>query len=79
MAQTVDWNWDAETTTTANGMFTILQSFKMVVTLVILKNTLDIVKSLASKLQQRDMDIFFTLKMISEVISNIHALRSNMH
>ena len=73
LAQTVEWSWDAETTTKANGMFTLLQSFKTVVTFVILKNTLDYVKSLASKLQQRDMDI------IDEVISNIHALRSNIN
>ena len=59
-------------------MFTLLQSFKTVVTFVILKNTLDYVKSLASKLQQRDMDIYFALKIIDEVISNIHALRSNI-
>ena len=78
LAQTVEWNWDAETTTKANGMFTLLQSFKTVVTFVILKNTLDYVKSLASKLQQRDMDIYFALKMIDEVISNILALRSNI-
>ena len=78
LAQTVEWSWDAETTTKANGMFTLLQSFKTVVTFVILKNTLDYVKSLASKLQQRDMDIYFALKMIDEVISNIHALRSNI-
>ena len=50
----------------------------MVVTFVILKNTLDYVKSLGSKLQQRDMDIYFALKMIDEVTSNIHALRSNI-
>ena len=54
LAQTVEWSWrDAETTTKANGMFTLLQSFKTVITFVILKNTLDYVKSLASKLQQR--------------------------
>ena len=47
-------------------MFTLLQSFKTVGTFVILKNTLDYVKSLASKLQQRDMDIYFALKMIDD-------------
>jgi hypothetical protein len=62
LAQTVESSWDAETTTKANGMFTLQQSFKTVVTFVILKNTLDYVKSLASKLQQRDIDIYFALK-----------------
>ena len=78
LAQTIEWSWDAETTTKANGIFTLLQSFKTVLTFVILNNTLDYVKSLASKLQQRDMDIYLALKMIDEVISNIHALRSNI-
>ena len=78
LAQTVEWNWDAETTTKGNGMFTLLQSFKTVVTFVVLKNTLDYVKSLASKLQKRDVDIYFAFKMIDEVISNIHALLSNV-
>ena len=27
LAQTVEWSWDAETTTKANGMFTLQQSF----------------------------------------------------
>ena len=61
LAQTVEWNWDAETTTKGNGMLTLLQSFKTVVTFVVLKNTLDYVKSLASKLQKRDVDIYILL------------------
>ena len=58
-------------------MFTLLQILKRL-TFVILKNTLDYVKSLASKLQQQDMDIYIALNMIYEIISNIHALRSNI-
>ena len=42
------------------------------------KNTLDEVKTLASKLQKRDQDIFEAYMMADEVIGNIKSVRKNI-
>ena len=42
------------------------------------KNTLDEVKTLASKLQKRDQDIFEAYMMVDEVIGNIKSVRKNI-
>ena len=41
-------------------------------------NTLDEVKTLASKLQKRDQDIFEAYMMVDEVIGNIKSVRKNI-
>ena len=42
------------------------------------RNTLDEVKTLASKLQKRDQDIFEAYMMVDEVIGNIKSVRKNI-
>ena len=42
------------------------------------RNTLDEVKTLASKLQKRDQDIFEAYMMADEVIGNIKSVRKNI-
>ena len=42
------------------------------------ENILDEVKTLASKLQKRDQDIFEAYMMVDEVIGNIKSVRKNI-
>ena len=42
------------------------------------KNILDELKTLASKLQRRDQDIFEAYMMVNEVIGNIKSVRKNL-
>ena len=45
---------------------------------IVTRNTLDEVKTLASKLQKRDQDIFEAYMMADEVIGNIKSVRKNI-
>ena len=53
-------------------------SFQTVVVFIATRNTLDEVKTLASKLQKRDQDIFEAYMMADEVIGNIKSVRKNI-
>ena len=53
-------------------------SFQTVVVFIATKNILDEVKTLASKLQKRDQDIFEAYMMVDEVIGNIKSVRKNI-
>ena len=53
-------------------------SFQTVVVFIATRNTLDEVKTLASKLQKRDQDIFEAYMMVDEVIGNIKSVRKNI-
>ena len=53
-------------------------SFQTVVVFVATKNILDEVKTLASKLQKRDQDIFEAYMMFDEAIGNIKSVRKNI-
>ena len=52
------WNWDKDTITKSQGLKASLFSSQTVVVFIATKNILDEVKTLASKPQKRDQDIF---------------------
>ena len=54
-------------------------SFQTVVVFIATENILDEVKTLASKLQKRDQDIFEAYMMVDEVIGNIKSFRKNIN
>ena len=58
------WNWDSDTKTTAHGMKSILQSFRVIARFTILKNSLDYLKGLSNKLQRIYIDVFEAYIMI---------------
>ena len=53
-------------------------SFQTVMVFIATENILDEVKTLASKLQKRDQDIFEAYMMVDEVIGNIKSVRKNI-
>ena len=77
-SSTGSWNWDKDTITKAQGLKASLLSFQTVVVFVATKNILDEVKTLASKLQKRDQDIFEAYMMVDEVIGNIKSVWKNI-
>ena len=77
-SSTWSWNWDKDTITKAQGLKASLLSFQTVVVFIATRNTLDEVKTLASKLQKRDQDIFEAYMMADEVIGNIKSVRKNI-
>ena len=77
-SSTGSWNWDKDTITKAQGLKASLLSFQTVVVFIATKNTLDEVKTLASKLQKRDQDIFEAYMMVDEVIGNIKSVWKNI-
>ncbi|CAH3107317.1 unnamed protein product [Pocillopora meandrina] len=74
----LSWNWDKDTITKAQGLKASLLSFQTVVVFIATRNTLDEVKTVASKLQKRDQDIFEAYMMADEVIGNIKSVRKNI-
>ena len=74
-----DWKWDRPTKVQAQGLKASLSSFQTIAVFIITKNVLDEVKSIASKLQKCEQDIYEAYTMISTVIENISATRSNIN
>lgn len=71
-----NWNWDKDTQIKAQGLKASLSSFQTISTFIITKNIMDEVKSLSSKLQKRDQDVFEALKMVNSVIQELKKIRS---
>ena len=72
------WNWDKDTRVKAQGLKAALCSFQTIAVFFISKNVLDEVKSLASKLQKRDQDIYEAYSMADAVINRVKAIRSSI-
>lgn len=75
-SQEGNWNWDTDTRLKAQGLKASLSSFQTIATFIITKNVLDEVKSIASKLQKREQDIYDAYSMISDVIESIDTTRT---
>jgi len=71
-------NWDSHLKTTAHGLKSSLQSFGVIVGFTVLKNSLDDLKDLPTKLQRRDIDAFEAYTMIDNIRSEIQCLRDDI-
>ena len=72
------WNWDRETKVKAQGLKAALTSFQTLAVFLITKNILDEVKTLASKLQKRNQDIYEACKIVHVMIESLKTLRVNI-
>ena len=66
-----NWNWDSDTRVKAQRLKASLSSFQTLAVLLITKNVLDEVKSLAAKLQKWDQDIYEAYRMVDAVIDRV--------
>lgn len=69
------WSWDRDTKMRAAGLLVNLKSSDTIVSFMIVKNALEVVKPLATKLQKRDRDVIDAYGMIDSTISRLRALR----
>ena len=72
------WDWDRDTIVKAQGMKSALSSFQTIAVFIITKNILDMVKSLAIKLQHIDQDVLDAYRMIDEVVQGIRDTRPSI-
>lgn len=72
------WSWDAETKAKAQGLLSFFEKFSSSVLAIVLRNALNYVRPLASKLQKSDIDIYQAYQMIGEVISSLEDLQTNI-
>ena len=59
-----DWDWDANTKVKAQGLLHSLKSGQQIISFLVAKNSLEFVKSLATKLQKKDQGILQAYNMI---------------
>ena len=63
---------------TARGMLAHLASPQHIVSFCVAKNTLEVVKVLATRLQKRYQDIYQACSLIDEVLDRTDSLRVNV-
>ena len=73
----LNWSWDNESKSKAQGFLSYFEKFSTSVVLITLRNALNFVKPLASKLQKSDLDIWQAYEMIDTVITSLDELQTN--
>ena len=76
---TADWDWDANTKVKAQGLLHSLKSGQQIISFLVAKNSLELVKPLATKLQKKDQDIVQAYNMIDTTVDNVQELRKNIY
>ena len=76
-----DWptQWDQETRTKAQGLLASLRNFSNIVAFIVARNELHTVKPMATKLQQRDLDVYEAYALIDRTRAKITNMRSDIH
>ena len=73
-----DWNWDNETKSRAQGLLCNIRNFETLVAVVTMKNILEPLRGITTKLQKRDLDILEAYNDIDQIIKDVKALRTNI-
>ena len=73
----IDWSWDGETITRANGFLFQLQSPLFLVSFQILIQVLQILRELTVKLQLKVLDVASAYKSGDKIVTRLKSLRSN--
>ncbi len=71
VSQEGSWNWNSDTKTKAQGLKNSLSSFQTIATFIITKNVLDEVKSIASKLQKCEQDVYEAYTMVKLLLRTL--------
>ena len=72
------WSWDKDNKIRAQGLETRMRSSSHIIAFFVAKNTLEIVKPIAVKLQKREQDVIQAYSMIDSAIDEIHSLRADI-
>ena len=71
----LDWSWDADTKTKANGLLHAICSFEFIVTILCVLKILTVIKPISIKLQKKTNDIVQAYSMVREVLQELQAIR----
>ena len=72
------WIWDKETVSKAPGLFAACRRFDHLVAFAVLYNGWEPLKSLVTKLQKRNQDIYEAYQMIDQVIDDLGETKDNI-
>lgn len=72
------WQWDKKTITIAQGLLNTLKSGSHLISFIIAKHVLELIKPLAVKLQRRDQDIVQAYAMIDMTKANVTEMRKKI-
>ena len=73
-----DWDWDANTKVKAHGLLHTMKPGQHIISFLVTKNSLELIKPLAIKLQKKDQDIVQAFNMIDTTIDHVKELRKNI-
>ena len=73
-----NWNWDADSRSTANGLRRTFTSFDHIVAFTLSKEILEPMRPIAESLQGRLQEVYFGFKKDDEVTKFYHHLRENV-
>lgn len=72
----IDWNWDSETTTKANGYLFQLESSSFLICFKILLKVLCYLREITIKLQMEAIDVAYAYKQVCVVVTTLKDMRS---
>ena len=73
-----DWAWDRETKDRANGIASCLKGFEIIASFVVQKSALYPLKSIAAKLQRRELDVYEAYQRIYDTLALIQQYRNEI-
>ena len=73
----IDWSWDGETITEANGFLFQLESPIFLVSFQILIQFFQILRVVTVNLQRKPSDVVCAYKMVKEVVTTLKSIRTN--
>ena len=73
-----DWAWDRETKDKANGIASCLKRFENIASFLVQKSALYPLKSIAAKLQRRELDMYEAYQRIDDTIALMQQYRNEI-
>jgi hypothetical protein len=72
------WDWDRESRARAQGMLAALKSSENIVSLIVAKNALEVLRPITVKLQKQDQDLYQAYNLIDGATERLTEIRANL-
>ena len=72
-----EMDWDHKTVVAANGLSKMYHSFSFIISFVVTRNAMSIIKPISVKLQYTSYDIVKAYYRVEEVVKELHAIRND--
>ena len=73
-----NWKWDRETRVKAQGLLSSMKTSSNIVAFQVVRNTLEVIRPLATKLQKQDQDVYHAYQMVDDVRQRLEEIRTNV-